>query len=162
MTLSGVDLERHLESVVVRAEKEFYAGRQSVAREFVEDFLRRTSQKDQYYCRANALMGLLIDHEAKGSYGSESILKRKSALSQMIIAVDVATAPQNVPKYNFVVYDTSLLFWDIIRPFLTVGRAKYFSAEVCRMSAALEKCDDTDMAWRIMYLSAAAFCFFDR
>lgn len=157
-----MDLLRHPESVVIHAEKEFYAGRQSVAREVIEDFLERNAKKDQFYCRAYTLMGLIHDQLAKDSYGTDSITKRKFALSQMIIAVDVATAPQNVPKYNSVVYDTSLSFWDVVRLFLSVGRAKHFTVEVCRMSAALEKCDDSDMAWRIMYLSAAAFCCFDR
>lgn len=157
-----MNLPRHPESVVLHAEKEFYAGRQSVAREVIEDFLERTPKKDQPYCRANTLMGLIHDHLAKDSYGTDSITKRKFALSQMIIAVDVATAPLNAPKYNSVVFDTSLSFWDVVRPFMSVGRAKYFTVEVCRMSAALEKCDDSDMAWRIMYLSAAAFCCLDR
>ena len=162
MSLNEIDQQQHSELVIVHAEKEFYAGRQSVAREIVEDFLQRPPQKDQFFCRASALMGLIIDHEAIDSNGTNSIMKRKLALSQMIIAVDVATAPQNVPKYNFVVFNTSLSFWEVFRPFCNVGRAKYFSVEVCRMSAALEKCDDSDMAWRIMYLSAAAFCCFDR
>ena len=162
MSIIETDRQRHPASVVLHAEKEFYAGRHSVAREVVEDFLRRPPQKDQYYCRANTLMGLIIDHEAKCSTGTDSIIKRKMALSLMIIAIDVATAPQNLPKYNFVVFNTSLSFWEVIRPYLTAGKAKYFSVEVCHMSAALEKCDDPDMAWRIMYLSAAAFSCFDR
>ena len=155
-------LLRHPESVVLHAEKEFYAGRRSVAREVIEDFLGRTPKKDQSYCKAYTLMGLIHDHLAKDSYGADSITKRKFALSQMIIAVDVATAPQNAPKYHSVVFDTSLSFWNVVRPYMCVGRAKHFTVEVCRMSAALEKCDDSYMAWRIMYLSASSFCCLDR
>lgn len=155
-------LHPHPETVIELAEKAFYSGRQSIARRVIEHFLGKSPQKDQYYCRANVLMGLILDHEAKESNGTESIRKRKHALSQMIIAIDVATAPENSSRYDFIVYNTSLSCWRVMRPFMRAGRAKSFAAEVCRISAALEKCDDSDMAWRIMYLSAAALCCCER
>lgn len=155
-------LQPHPESIITEAENAFFAGKQSLARRIVDHYLLRNPQKDQFYCRANLLMGLILDDDAKGSNGSESIRKRKHSISQMIIAIDVATAPENASRYDFIVYNASLSCWKVIRPFLRTGRSKSFATEVCRISNALERCNDPDIMWRIMYLSAAALCCYDR
>ena len=154
-------LQPHAESVIMLAEKAFDSGHHEVARKVIENFLRRSPQKDQHFCRANNLLGLILNQESKKSSGTESIQKGKNALSQMIIAVDIATAAENASRYDFVLYNTSVSSWQIIRPFMRVGRAKSFTTEVCRISSALEKSEDPDIDWRIMYLSASAFCCFD-
>lgn len=156
------ELQPHAESVIALAENAFQSGRLDVARKVVEHYLRRSPQKDQFYCNANVLLGLILDNEAKGCNGAESIQKRKYALSQMIIAIDVATSPENASRYDFIIYNTSISCWSILRPLMRAGRAKSFASEVCRLSAALEKCEDPDMEWRIMYLSASAVCCLDR
>lgn len=154
-------LSPHPESIITEAEKAFTAGMQPVARRILEHYLMRNPQKDQFYCRANLLMGLILDDEAKASNGSESIRKRKHSISKMITAIEVATAPENTARYDFIVYNASLSCWKVMRPFMRTGRAKSFATEVCRISTALEKCNDPDMMWRIMYLSAAALCCYD-
>ena len=156
------ELQPHAESIITLAEGAFYSGRLDIARKVVEHYLRRSPQRDQFFCKANVLLGLILDHEAKGCNGAESIQKRKYALSQMIIAIDVATSVENASRYDFIIYNTSISCWHILRPLMRTGRAKSFVTEVCRLSAALEKCDDPDMEWRIMYLSAAAVCCLDR
>ena len=158
----GGGISSHPEIAIALSENAFHSGKQVIARRVLEHFLQRAPEKDQYYCRANILMGLLLDYEAQGSYGIESIRKRKIAVSQMMLSIDVATAPENALRYDFLVYNTSLSCWRVIRPFMRAGRAKHFCTEVSRISAALEKCDDQDMAWRVMFLSAAAYCWFDR
>ena len=155
-------LQPHAESVIILAESAFYSGRLDTARKVVEHFLRRSPQKDQHFCKANVLLGLILDYEAKESNGAESIRKRKYALSQMIIAIDVATSIENASRYDFIIYNTSVSCWHILRPLMRAGRAKSFTAEVSRISSALEKSEDPDMEWRIMYLSASALCSLDR
>lgn len=155
-------LQPHAESVIQLAENSFNSGRQDVARKIIEQFLERSPQKDQYFCRANTLMGLILDYEARYSNGSESIRLRKHALSQMIISIDVATTVESSTRYNFIVFNTSLSCWTVMRSFMRTGRAKHFAAETSRISAALEKSEDPDIEWRIMFLSATALCCFDR
>ena len=154
-------LQQHAESFLTLAETAFGAGHQHVARRIIEFFLQRSPQKDQYFCRASVLMGLILDYEAKATNGSESIRRRKNALSQMIVALDVATAPENTSRYAFIVFNTSVSCWRVLRTFMRAGRAKFFVFETSQISAALEKCDDRDIEWRITYLSAAALCYFD-
>ena len=130
-------IQSHPETVIVLAENAFNSGKQDVARRVVEHFLQRAPEKDQYYCRANVLMGLILDYEAKGSNGLESIRKRKTAINQMMLSIDVASAPENASRYDFIIYNTSLSCWKVIRPYMRSGRARSFNAEVCRISAAL-------------------------
>ena len=157
----GGGLMKHAETFLTMAEGAFAAGNQQVARRIVEFSLQRSPQKDQYFCRASVLMGMILDAEAKATNGSESIRRRKNALSQMTVSLDVAVAPENTSRYNFIVFNTSVACWRVLRPFMRTGRAKFFVYETSQISAALEKCDDRDTRWRITYLSAAALCYFD-
>lgn len=155
-------LQPHAESDITLAERAFDSGQHDIARKIIEYFMSRSPQRDQHYCSANNLLGLILNEEAKKSSGTESIQKGKIALNQMMVAIDIATAIENASRYDFVLYNTSVSCWQIIRPFMRAGRAKSFTIEVCRISAALEKCEDSDIEWRITYLSASAFCCFDR
>jgi hypothetical protein len=106
-------------------------------------------------------MGLILDYEARETNGIESIKQRKHAVSQMLISIDIATAVENASRYSFIVFNTSLSCWQVMRQFMRTGRAKSFAVEIGRICAALEKCEDPDLDWRIMYLSATALCCFD-
>jgi hypothetical protein len=154
-------LQPHAESLVGLAEEAFTGGHRAVARRIVEYYLQRAPQKDQYYVRASVLLGLVLDNEAKATNGSESIRRRKHALSQMIAALDVATAPENASRYAFLVFNTSVACWRVLRPYIRAGRGRFFVNEASQVSAALEKCDDRDIEWRISYLSATALCYAD-
>jgi hypothetical protein len=152
----------HPELVVLVAEIAFKTGFESLSREVIEDYFDERPDKGAFYCRARQLMGLILNFEASKSNGSESIELRKKALSEVMESLSVAQNTKNMEvRYAFIVYNTSVTCWQIVRPFLREGRGKYFVDEVSKVSAALEKVDDVDMNWRIRYLSAAAVCFTD-
>ena len=120
-------------------------------------------QQDQLYCRAKLLLASLIDHEAteQSLSGSESLKVRKYAIKEVNDALAVALLPENAARYKFVVYNASVIFWRIVSPLLRAGRAKEFVSDIVRISDALEALTDSDTAWRIMYLSAVAYCYDD-
>lgn len=152
----------HPELVVLVAEIAFKTGFEALAREVIEDYFDERPDKGAFYCRARQLMGLILNFEASESNGTESIELRKKALSEVMDSLSVAQNTKNMEvRYAFIVYNTSVTCWQIVRPFLREGRGKYFVDEVSKVSTALEKVDDSDMNWRIRYLSAAAVCFTD-
>eukprot|EP01041_Mallomonas_annulata_P001674 gene1674-3234_t len=155
------DNRTHAELTVLIAEAAFATENYTISKEILQNFLIASPQKDQFYCRAKLLMGQIIDHESAGSHGMDNIQKRKIALSYVMESLDVAMAPENMNRYKFLVYNTSVIFWKIIHQFLRKGHAKHFLNEIQKISNSLEIIDDPDINWRIMYLSATAFILED-
>ena len=158
---SQIVIVEHYELHVCTAEVAFMTERQTIARKVIERYFQTNPQKDQLYCRAKQLLGLIINYEARETNGERSIYWRKLALAEIMTSLQVATSPDNASRYKFVVFNTSISCWQVVQPFLRAGRAKEFTQEMNKMAAALETIDYTDKEWRIMYLSAAAVCYDD-
>jgi len=155
----------HSELTVFVAETAYLTEEYQIARSIIEIFLVKVKgiQHDQLYCRAKLLLALLIDYEAteQSLSGSESLKVRKYAIKEINDALAVAMQPENAGRYKFVIYNTSVIFWRIVSPFLRAGRAKEFLSDIVRVSDALEALNDSDTTWRIVYLSAVAYCYDD-
>ena len=151
----------HTELVILLAETAFNTEHYSITRNILDNYLQKIPQKDQYFCRAKLLLGLIVVREASGIYGAECIKYRKIALNSMMEALDVASSPENIQRYSFLIYNVSILCWKVIQPFLRPGRAKNFSGEMQNISSALESIDDSDKDWRIMVLCATSYTLYD-
>ena len=152
----------HPELVVTVAEVAFVTGSANIAREIVQGYFDENPQKDQFYCRAKIMLGLIINLEAAKTNGLHSIKERKNALVEVLDAVDIAAdVDLNGARYNFIIYNASVASWTIVSPFLRETRARHFVTEMNRISAALEKIEERDLSWRIKFLSAAAVCYED-
>ena len=143
------------------AEASYNTEQYGITRKILDNYFQRVEQKDQFYCRAKLLHGLVIVNEAKSKNGAECLKYRKIALNEMMESLNVATSPENSHRYSYIVHNTSIFVWKIIQPFLRTGRAKNFINEIQRVSAALETIDDSDKDWRIMYLCATSYCLND-
>ena len=150
-----------MEIGVQLAEESFRGNNCTVARKLVEEYFQLDPQKNQYFCRAKLLLGLIIHAEAKELNGPLSIQRRKEAVDEIMHALDIATSQVNLSRYQFLVYNCSIAFWNVSRGFLRKGRARNFASAFEKISSALEQQDDKDKEWRIQMLAAAAFCFHD-
>ena len=120
---------------------------EAIAKSIITRFLQTEPQADQYFCRARLSLALILDIEAAHTNGSISIRERKIAMAQVLAALDVAVAPENIARYKFLVFNCTATGWKIVHPFLRSGRAKFFIVEMQRMSNALEAADDPDIEW---------------
>jgi hypothetical protein len=151
----------HSELMISAAETAFVTENHSVARELVEEFLLQNPQQDQFYCRAKIVLGLLIDHEARSTYGEVNIQQRKLALKELQTALRVALSPENKERYQFILFNLSIECWKIVRQFLRKGRAKYFKEEMVQICQSLETLKTVDKSWLISFLSGTAYCLED-
>jgi tetratricopeptide (TPR) repeat protein len=151
----------HSELTISAAETAFVTENYSIARELIEEFLLQTPQEDQFYCRAKIVLGLLIDHEAKSTYGEVNIQQRKLALKELQTALRVALSPENKERYQFILFNISIECWKIVRQFLRKGRAKYFKEEMVQICQSLETLKTVDKSWLISFLSGTAYCLED-
>lgn len=138
------------------AEAAFATDHVEISRNILENYFKTSPQKDSIYCRAKLVLALVIDAEAGHAHGDVSVTERRRALKEVMEVLDVATDAGNGSRYNFVVYNASVVMWRIVHQFVRSMRGKYFVAEMQRMSNALETINDADKEWRIMYLSATA------
>lgn len=151
----------HPEVVTLAAEAAFATANYRTARSIVEEFLQKCPQRDQFFCRQKIILGLLINIESEETYGGESILQRKRALSELIVALQVATRPDNRARYEFVVFNVSVEAWKIIRPFLRTGRAKFFVEEITSIATSLQTLRKVDKDWLTTFYGGTAFCMTD-
>jgi hypothetical protein len=98
----------------------------------------------------------VIDAETGFLHGDASLTRRQQALKEIMETLDVAMDPSNGSRYNFVVYNASVVMWRVVHQFIRSTRGRHITAELQRMSSALETTNDPDKEWRIMYISATA------
>jgi hypothetical protein len=147
---------------VLASESAFITDNYSIARQIVEDFLLKISQKDQFYCRSKIVLGLLIDIESQITYGEECILNKKRALQELMTALSISSSPENKSIYNFLTFNVSMECWRIVKPFLRPIRASQFVDEMKRVSDALYDISDfVNKDWLITFISGAAYCLQD-
>ena len=152
----------HPELTTLAAEAAFATENFIISRSIIEEYLQTSPQHDQFFCRLKITLGLLINVEAGDTYGGESIVRRKKALHELIIALDVANQPENKARYEFLVFNISVEAWKIIRPFLRTGRAKFFVDEISAISTSLQHLKQVDQDWLITFYGGAAFCLSDK
>jgi len=149
------------EKTIQAAEFEFQNSSINNAKKNISNFLQSNPQQDQFYVKAKLIMAKIINIESANITGIACISEKKIAIAHVMTALDVSLFPENSYRYKFLVYNISLVLWEIINPLLRFKRAKYFLTEIQKMSNALEVINDQDKDWRILYLSATSFCLDD-
>jgi len=143
---------------LLMAECAFLSANYGISRVILERFLHLFPPIDLLLCRAKILLGLLISNESRHVNGMEKMQWSMYSTVELMSALDISINPLNNDRYKFLTFNTSAALWQIVRPFLRVGRAKQFASAMKRMAHALEAKNYGDMEWRIMYLSATAMC----
>lgn len=157
----GPRLRDHSEGLVALAETALFVEDFASARRLLVSFFQLGPQKDQFYCRAKIAMARVLQVEAADLKGKELVDAGLRAFREIAQAVEIATAPNNLTRYKFVVYNASVAAWKIVRPFLRSGRARHFAQAFLPLVNAFDQQNDADIDWRVQLLSAAALCWED-
>lgn len=126
-------------------------------------YFQYPSPLDQFYIRALLAYAQIQSFKIKTKTlkGQDAIDQTKLAYTYIQKAVETIVKPENKQKYTFLVYNTSLAVWNILRPMMLSGFAKSFTENLEKISALLEEIDDFDVAWRVRYLQALANAYLD-
>lgn len=137
--------------------------RNEVAERLLDLYFQYPSPLDQFYVKALLAYGQLQAFKVKTKLlkGQDAIDQTKLAYTYIQKAIEVIVKPENKQKYLFLVYNTSVAVWNMLRPMLLPGFAKSFIENLEKMSALLEEMDDIDISWRIRYLQALANAYLD-
>ena len=126
-------------------------------------YFQYPSPLDQFYIRALLAYAQIqsLKVRVRTLKGQDAIDQTKLAYTFVQKAVETIVKPENKQKYVFLVYNTSVAVWNILRPMMLPGFAKSFTENLEKMSALLEEMDDIDVAWRVRYLQALANAYLD-
>lgn len=79
---------------------------------------------------------------------------------QSILAA-VSIAQDNLPRYKFIIYNASIVFWTCARPLLRTGCGKYVVEYYMKMIEALEKNIEENKVWKAYYQIALCTAYND-
>ena len=137
--------------------------RNDKAEQVVDFFFEHTSCEDQFYCRALFAKGILEFRKI-----DEGLLKAEKNLEQTLKsweyiekALDIIVRPENKQRYEFLIYNSDIVIYEILRPLLKPGWSKHFQAIIEKLSNLLEEKDDADFNFRIRFMGILSNCYID-
>jgi hypothetical protein len=127
-----------------------------LARKQTHELLLLNPPSDQFLARALFVCAACDAHVVKEERlnGSAAVRQRLKAVDSILAALEIAEA--HSPRYDFLVYNSSVHYWTVIRPLIRPGASRFLVPSLRKISESLERLDDKDKPWRIVILIALA------
>ncbi|XP_056617498.1 cilia- and flagella-associated protein 46 isoform X3 [Triplophysa dalaica] len=143
----------HYELCVLCAEVSLQLGCRKIAQDCVGMFMDGKPPVNQFLCRAYLCQGQLISQH---NITTEEDLDK--AVMCYLKAIDIA---KHKPRYGFLVFNASLLYFQSVRLFLLPGRRQLLVSSLTQVLEALEQVQDEDHMWRAELMTHLVECLFD-
>ncbi|XP_078492369.1 cilia- and flagella-associated protein 46 isoform X3 [Ciona intestinalis] len=111
-----------------------------ICQECLHMYFNGTTLSNQFLCRAYLCQAQLLAPKS-----AESVTEFETASVYILKAVNFA---KDKPRYHFLVYNASVLYWQMARPFLRPGFRALLHPSLQQVVSALEMIDDKDYEWR--------------
>ena len=148
------------DTLVKAAESALKNGITEIAERAVLSFLLQSPPKNQFFCRALFVQAQLQSQatlNAKAT-GDDLVLGTLKAVDFVRAALDVSMDIKNRPRYDFLVYNASVHYWNVIRPLLRPGVQKFLVDSFTFVVECLRTVEDEDHTWRCQLALALARC----
>jgi len=148
------------DTLVKSAESALKNGLPQIAERAVLSFLLQSPPKNQFYCRALFVQAQLQSQQTLNGQaaGDDLVVGTLKAVDFVRTALDVAMDPKNRPRYDFLVYNASVHYWNAVRPLLRPGVQRYLVESLSFVVACLHTVNDADSTWRCQLALALARC----
>jgi hypothetical protein len=140
---------------VLCAEIAFQYGLANITKDCLKMFFMRTSPPNQFLCRAYLCQAQLLAPTSAEDHVHTQLDK---AVVYLLKAINFA---KENPRYHFLVYNASVLFWQFCRPFLKPHYRQYLSVSLHSVVKVLDDIDDKDYEWRGRLMMALIECHVD-
>lgn len=134
----------------------------AVAHEASEAFFLGNPPEDQFFCRALFVRAQVESHNSRNATGQEAVDQVLIATGRLLRCVEISLSPLKFPRYNFIIYNVSVLFWNITRRLMRAGASRYLCEPMQRVAEALEKAGDAPISWRCRFQARLAQCYDDK
>ena len=122
-----------------------------------------TTCQDQFYCRGLLCFAIIefrkIDQ--RGLKAEENLEQTLKAWGYIEKALEIIIRPENKSRYEFLIYNTAITTYQVLRPLNKPGWGQHFVAILEKISNLLEEKDDADFNLRIRYLSCLSNAYLD-
>lgn len=134
LNVCGADL------YVLAAETAFKLNQNKIAEGCLQMYFQGNQLTDQFLCRAYLCKAQLLASKAPNSSTDLD-----SAVVFLLKAINFA---KDKSRYHFIVYNASVLFWQMARQFLRPGLRGLLHQSLQQIVKALDDIDDSDYEWR--------------
>lgn len=138
---------------VLCAEAALKHGQLSIMEESIKMFFLKTPPSNQFLCRA-----YLCQAQLNAPSSSNNPEQLDKAVEYLLRAINFA---KKNPRYYFLVYNASVLYWQFCRPFLKPNYRQYLAKSLHQVVKALDDIDDKDYGWRAQLMIALIECHVD-
>ncbi|KAL3864704.1 hypothetical protein ACJMK2_006363 [Sinanodonta woodiana] len=138
---------------VLCAEVAFQNGFHDMARECLKMYFMKPAPANQFLCRAYLCQAQLL---APQTANNPDQLEKA-----VIYLLKAITFAKTNPRYHFLVYNASVIYWQFCRPFLKQNYRQYLARSLHQVVKALDDIDDNDFEWRAQLMIALIECHLD-
>ena len=148
------------DTLVKAAESALKNNMPEVAERAVLSFLLQSPPKNQFFCRALFVQAQLQSQSilTSGATGDALVVGTLKAVDFVLTAMRVAMDEKNRPRYDFLVYNASVHYWNVIRPLLRESVQRFLVGSFTYVVQCLTATNDDDAAWRCQLSMALARC----
>ncbi|XP_069836237.1 cilia- and flagella-associated protein 46 [Dendropsophus ebraccatus] len=138
---------------ILCAEQALQLGSPSVSKACLQMYFKSQPPPNQFLGRAFLCQAQLHNPESPNNVG-----ELEKSLAYYLKAVDFAKQQQ---RYHFLVYNASVLYMQMARPFLKPGSRHLLIPSLVRIIKTLGELDDVDKSWRADLMLELLECFLD-
>ncbi|XP_067858761.1 cilia- and flagella-associated protein 46 [Heptranchias perlo] len=151
-TLSGIDTVSS-DLYVLCAELALKFEQQDISQDCLNLYFKRILPYNQFLGRA-----YLCQAQLYAPKFAENTNDLNKAIQYILKAIESAKADS---RYHFLVYNASVLYWRMIRPFLKPGYYIHVTTSLFEVIKALQTTEDLDYEWRAQLMIALVECYLD-
>ncbi|KAK7109057.1 hypothetical protein V1264_013170 [Littorina saxatilis] len=135
------------------AEIAYQYGHNEIARDCLKMYFMKQQPSNQFLIRAYLCQAQLLAPQHANN--AEQLEK---AVVYLLKAISMA---KKTPRYQFLVYNASVLYWQFCRPFLKPTYRQHLARSLHQVVKALDDIEDTDFEWRAQLMIALIECHLD-
>ncbi|CCI10314.1 unnamed protein product [Albugo candida] len=142
------------------AEAAIHQRNYDTAQKAVSWFLRDIRLRNQLHCRILFAQAIChVNLSAEGKSGVPKIRAIMEAIEYVLQVVEFALQKQNRPRYDFLVYNSSMIYWRIARSLMKVKTIRFLISSLTTIIDALKIVSEADILWvaRLKVTLAQAF-----
>ncbi|XP_055900491.1 cilia- and flagella-associated protein 46-like isoform X3 [Biomphalaria glabrata] len=138
---------------VLCAEVAYQHGFNNIAKDCIQMFFMKQPASNQFLGRAYLCQAQLL--APKDATDNEQFEK---SVTYILKTISFAKANS---RYHFLVYNASVIYWQLCRPFLKSGCRQYLVQSLQQIVKALDEIEDKDSEWRAQLMIALVECNID-
>ncbi|XP_066549340.1 cilia- and flagella-associated protein 46 [Amia ocellicauda] len=141
------------ELYVICAEHALQSGHREISTDCLTMYLKEKPPSNQFLGRAYLCQGQL-----KAPQTAENLEELEKAVMYFLKAIEIS---KEQPRYHFLIFNATVLYWQMIRPFLRPGSRQFLIPSLTQVVSTLEEIGESDLSWRAQLMSELVECLLD-